>query len=86
MHWNGDITNIENAIQDYAKVCKEIGKIDEQIEKYSSEYDVMHNLLGEDVDALLYTIKRLKDKRAGLENSKSFSESIIYKSFDHYYA
>lgn len=82
---NKDVVAIDESLNHHARVCKEIGRTDEQIESYKAD-QYLNKLQGIDYAPLQYSIDRLKKYRAELENDKQRAETDIYDRFEHYYS
>ena len=82
---NKDVIAIDESLNHHARVCKEIGRVDEQIEAYKAD-QYLNKLQGIDYEPLQHSINRLKKHRAELENNKQRAETDIYNRFEHYYS
>jgi len=82
---NKDVVAIDDSFNHYARICKEIGLTEEQIEDCRADI-YLDNLQGIGFLPLKYSLARLKHHRAELENDKQRAEADIYKCFEHYYS
>jgi len=82
---NDEAIVIDDSLNHYAKICKEIGRTDEKIEGYKADL-YLDQIQGINYEPLRFAIERLKEYRAGLEDDRSRAEKDIYNRFEHYYS
>ena len=73
---NQDTVTMDDSLNQFAKICKEIGHVEEQIENCKVIY----------YEPTQIKLRQLKIKRADLENQKAKAEEVVYMAFDHYYS
>lgn len=82
---NAEVIALDDSLNHYAKICKEMGRTDEKIEGYKADV-YLDQIQGISYEPLRYSIEKLKKYRAELEDDKARAEKDIYQRFEHYYS
>jgi len=85
MNIDNDAVAIDDSLNYYSKICKEIGQTEERIEDCNADL-YLDQIQGIDYQPLKYSLERLRKCRAELEDEKAKAEKSIYDRFEHYYS
>ncbi|WCG34778.1 hypothetical protein [Companilactobacillus farciminis] len=82
---NQDTVTMDDSLNQFAKICKKIGHVEEQIENCKVD-EYVDQIQGIYYEPTQIKLRQLKIKRADLENQKAKAEEVVYMALDHYYS
>jgi len=77
---NDELNEIDNALNHFARVCKNIGHLD-----YEIEYCLSYLMTNQNDKNTELQLEEKKHYRAKLENDKAVAEGHVNKAFQDYY-